>query len=439
MTINRTAVTDILKRVYGDRITDLFARQKQTYNEFAKSPRQYSYVPGGDGYYFALRTQDIESVGAREEDAFLPEPLAGDFTQGRIRPRYVYATLRLSGPAVEAGRSNAFAFANIQGDSIMNTYNSLITDLNRQAVGDGYGALGTLSAQGTISASTDWTLTCDNATGVRYVRRGMLVEFYNSSGTRLERAPVKVKSVDPTNKQITFNKIATTYRTYHPDGGTSYVATQTTIAADSVFTRIGARDSAHATTDTNREMMGLLGIYDDGTRVATFENITVSGSDFKANILGNSSVDRELSIDLMLAACDLTASRSSRVTDLIRLGLGQRRKYFALLSPDVRYAPAEFHGGYETLRFSQDASIAMRVDPALPPGKMFFEATGAIRKYELTPIGWGGMDDQRFHWREMYDQATAFLRLYTELGTEDRRALTLIEDLSEPASATMPW
>jgi len=433
----------VLKRVYGDRITNLFSRQKQAYNHFDKSSRRAQYSPGGSGYYFALRRSDIESVGARTENAYLPEPLSYDAVQGRIKPRLMYAVLRLSGLAVESGKTDVQAFASIQGDAIMSTYNSLIVDLNRMVWGDGYGKLGVLSTSvATVATDATWTAKFDNDLGVRYIRKGMVCDFYNSAGAIDESASgVRVDSINPSTRTVTFEKHAGAYKTYHPNtAAQSYTAATAAIPADSELVRYGAREADYATDDTSREMMGLLGMFDDGTLITTFENVnTGTYPEFVANVLDNSSVNRELSIDLMLAACDMTATRSDKTVGRIWMGLGQRRKYFALLSPDVRYAPAEFVGGYETLRFSQDASIELRIDPYCQPNKLFFEPRGEIKKYELTPIGWGGMDQQRMHWRQDYDQATAFLRIYTELGVEDRRSLTLLDDLTEPAGSTMPY
>jgi hypothetical protein len=136
----------------------------------------------------------------------------------------------------------------------------------------------------------------------------------------------------------------------------------------------------------------------------------------------------------MLAAMDLTAARSDRTVDLIRMGLGQRRKYFALLAPDVRYTPGVLLGGYEKLAFSQNAAVSIIVDPVTQPNRLFFEPDGVIKKYELTPIGWGGFDPNKMHWREDYDEGTMFLRTYTQLGVEERNALTLLSDLSEPSN-----
>jgi hypothetical protein len=179
-------------------------------------------------------------------------------------------------------------------------------------------------------------------------------------------------------------------------------------------------------------------MYDDGTALAAFEGITITADpQFKANILSNSTVKRELSIDLMLAAMDMTYGRIGEPVSKIYMGLGQRRKYFALLANDVRYAPGQFVGGYEKLSFTQNGAVDMIVDPMAQPNGLYFEAGNQIKKYELTPIGWGGMDEQKMHWREGYDQATMFLRVYTNLGVEKRPALTVLTDLTEPSN--QPW
>ena len=148
----------------------------------------------------------------------------------------------------------------------------------------------------------------------------------------------------------------------------------------------------------------------------------------------NSSVNRELSIDLMLNACDVTRTRSGRNPNKILMGLGQRRKYANLLMPDVRFAPTVLKGGYETLTFSGgDGSLEIIVDPMCQPNRIYFFPDDIIKKYELTPLGWGNLDGSQLHQRASYDEWDAFLRCYTNLGVETRNCLTVLKDLVEPS------
>jgi hypothetical protein len=437
-TLDTTAIGYEFQRVYGNKITTLYNQEAMTYNMFNKSARKAEYRPGGEGYFFAVRQGSNEALGARVEGAKLPEPLKGDGVQGKILPKAIYGVLRMSGLAMEAGKGTLASFVDAKGDSVMDLYKALVTDLNRQCHGDGYGLLGTLSAVATPSTSGTWTITLDNDRGVRYIRKGMVVDFYVSNAIVTSAAAAKVQSINPSTKVVTMETMATTYQGYHPNGGT-YTAGATTIASGAEVVRYGAREDAHSTsTDAHRELMGLLGMYDNGALITTFENInTTNDPEFKANILSNSSVNRELSIDLMLSSIDMTAARSSREVNQVRMGIGQRRKYFALLSPDVRYAPLRLMGGYEKLGFSQNGAVNIIVDKFTQPNRLFFEPDGVIQKYELTPLGWGGFDPNKMHWRQDYDEMSMYLRSYANLGVEDRTSLTLLTDLTEPSS--MPF
>jgi len=441
--LDTSALTYQFKQVYGKLITDLFARHTMTYNQFDESPRKAEIRPGGTGFYFSTRQGDVEGVGGRVENAILPEPLPGDGVQGIITPRLIYAVIRMSGLAIEAGKSDQMAFVNAQTDATMNAYNSLVNDLNRQCHGDGWGLLGTTSAVCTpdTDGSGTWTAAFDNDRGTRYMKKGMICDFYTSTTLSTSASSVRISSINPITKVVTFEQAADAYRAYHPIAAartSPYTNAASTQASGSFLVRYGARLAAHLTTGTSRELTGLDGMFDDGTNLATFEGITItSDPEFKANVMRNANVNRELSIDLMLAAMDMSAARSHTPVNCIRLGLGQRRKYFGLLAPDIRFSPKELKGGYEVLSFSQNAAVEMFVDPVTQPNQIYFEPKKTIKKYELTPIGWGGFDPNKMHWRPDYDQATMFLRTYTNLGVEERQALTLLKDLTEPANA--PW
>ena len=175
--LDTTALAYQFKQTYGDKITDLFARHTMTYNQFTKSPRKAKIRPGGTGFYFSTRQGDVEGVGGRAENALLPEPLAGDGVQGIITPRQVYAVIRMSGLAIEAGKGDIHAFVDAQSDATMNAYKSLVNDLNRQCHSDGYGLLGTSSAVATPATGATWTVAFANDRGVRYMKKGMICDF----------------------------------------------------------------------------------------------------------------------------------------------------------------------------------------------------------------------------------------------------------------------
>lgn len=432
-----TNLVEILKNVYGDGLKNQFDDEKITYNLFPKSDRK----PAGNGYIFGLRYARAQGIGARAESAKLPDPLTGTKDQGKIMPKYNYGSIRITGPAIEVAKGNTAAFVDSLADEIDDIYQSIIVDMNRQCHWDGWGQLGRLSAGASYTGTATWAGTFDNDLGITYFQEGQFVDFYVSAGTSNDintgtcAAGSRILSINPATKVIIFETPLASYLTNHPTASAFVNTVAHTIVAGTMAIKAGVRDNAWASSDTPVEITGLTGIYDDGTALASFENITVATyPKWKANIMSNSSVNRELSIDLMLNACDLTRTRSGMKVDTIRMGLGQRRKYANLLMPDVRFAPTVLKGGYETLTFSGgDGSIEMVIDPMTQPNMIFMEPKGVIQKYELTPLGWGNLDGSQLHQRAGYDEWDAFLRCYTNLGCEQRNNLTLIKDLCEPA------
>ena len=431
-----TNLVEILKNVYGDGLTNQFNDEKTTYHHFEKSDRK----PAGNGYIFGVRYARAQGTGGRSESAKLPDPLTGIKDQGKITPKYIYGSIRITGPAIEAAKGNTAAFVDSLADEIDDIYQSIMVDMNRMCHWDGFGQLGRLSAAATVPANT-WAGTFDNDIGIMYFNEGQVVDFYASAGDTVPGSSgsavfgQRVSTITPSTKVIVFEANATTYKPNHPTLSSLTNGVASTMPNGCIAVKMGARDLSHATTDTPKEMGGLDGIFDDGTLLAVYENITVaSNPKWAANIISNSSVNRELSIDLMLNACDLTRTRSGKKVDTIIMGLGQRRKYANLLLPDVRFAPTVLKGGYETLTFSGgDGSIEILVDPLAQPNKIFFMPNGVIKKYELSPLGWGNLDGSQLHQRAGYDEWDAFLRIYTELGVEQRNCLTLLKDLVEPS------
>ena len=429
------SITDTLKYVYGDGIVNQFDQEPLTYHQFPKSSRR----PGGLGYQFSIRYERAQGTGARKESAKLPDPLVGKFDKGLIQPKYNYGSIRLTGPAIELGKGNEAAFVEAMADSMDDIYKSVVMELQRQCHADGFGLCATITASDSTSTSGTWTSTCNNKTGLLYLKEGGLYDVFLANGsailTTANPVACRISSINRVTKVITWEANASLYKGNHPDATLAALtpANSSAVAAGALIIKMGSREASWVVTDTPIDMVGLNGLFDDGTLLTTFEDIsTTTYPKWKANKLGNSSVDRELSLDLMLQACDLVRFDAGPNKIQMRMGLGQRRKYAALLMPDVRFAPTVLKGGYETLTFSAgDGSVEMIIDPMTQPGKIFCHPEGAIQKYELTPLGWGNPGEKMTQ-RAGYDEYDMFLRIYTNLGTEQRNALTYIEDLIEP-------
>lgn len=413
-----TNLSDILKQVYGPRIEQQQRRDAMTYMEMPVSPRK----PGGLGYIFPVHIGSNQAIGAKLESEQLPSAQRQRYDKVTIVPKYIYGTIKVTGPAIAAAKGNVMAFADSLASEIQNAYIDVRTDLGRMTFGDGWGQLATLSALATPSAAATWTFVCDNALGVHYLREGMVVDFYEGATLDASNDVSTITSIAPSTKTVTCALNATA---------------SGTLASAAVVVRTATREATHDTSaDTAREMMGLLGIIDDGTNVDTFQDIqrTAAGKRlWKANYVANSSIDRELSLDLMQRCIDLARYTGGSTINDIRMGLGQRRKYVALLQPDIRYSPGQLHGGFERLTYAGgDARIQITVDPDCYPGRVFFMTKGTIQRYELKALGWADLDGNILHRRSGYDEWEAFLCIYTNLGSTKCNANTQLLDLVEP-------
>jgi hypothetical protein len=431
-----TNLANALKYVYGDGLRNQFADEKTTYNLFPKSDKS----PKGKGYVFGARIARNQSTGGRAESTKIPDPLTGKKVQGIILPSYLYGTIRITGPAIEAAKGNEAAFVEGLADEIEDIYQSILVDLNRQCHWDGYGMLGRATVASSASAAGTYAVTFDNDIGIKYFIEGQVVDFYASAGGTVIGSSgsaaygQRVLAVKPSTKVVTFDTNATTFAPNHPTLSTLTNGVTCTLPLGCIAVKMGARDLSYASTDRAAEMMGLSAMFDDGTLLAAYEGITVATyPKWAVNILSNSSVNRELSLDLMLQAIDVVRTAGGGSVKTMLMGLGQKRKYANLLIPDVRFSPGQLKGGYEVLTFAGgDGSVSLTIDPYTQPNVIYCYDDD-IYKYEMSPLGWGNLDNSQLHQRSGYDEWDAFLRIYTQLGTEARNNKALIKDLAEPS------
>lgn len=429
---DKTSIVDTLKAVYGPTIEQQFAQEETLYNKLPKSNAKI----GGTGYEVAVTWADPQGVGGRLEGEKIPDPLVGKFDRTTITPKQIYSMGRLSGLAIEASKSNEEAFMDAQNNQIQGMYRAVKSDLNRQCWGDGFGALATLSeASDALATGAEWTITCDNDTGVRNLKPGMLIDFFDGAAVDQSSTSSRVASVDVVNKTAEMEGNDGTYKANHPIAAfRAYTIATDAVPDGAVAVKLGAREATHASSNTAREMTGFDGVFDDGTNIATFQNIVVATYPFwKANILDNSSVDREISEDLMFQACDVNKAMSGEDVTIAYMGQGQMRKLANLFLGDVRFTPQKLDGGYSTLSFAAGTSpVELVVDPVATPGKIFFTTKDAIQKFELMPLGFMNRD-QVMHMRSGYDEWDFGLALYGNMGVTKRSNLTVLKDLVEPS------
>lgn len=423
-----STLSDLLKDVYDDDYVKQFEEEVTFWNRIPKADQSIT----GNGLVGMVLKDNTQGGGFRGGSDPTPDDIASTQAQYTITSKNYYHRISLTGEILAKAKKGDGAFADSLELQMESAYNQSLEDLNRASHGDGFGAIALLSATSdTLSTSTTWDVTCNNDLGLRYLSRGMLVDFYESAAVDESSIASKIYDLDYDNNVVIMAKNDSAHVATHPRTGFSaYSVAAGTIASAAVMVALGSRDASFATTDTSYEMMGLLGIFDDSTLLTTFQNINASTNYFwRANVLGNSGTVRPLTEDLLIQACQRTRAVSGKIPNVAYLDQGQYRNLANIYLPDKRFHTSELKGGWQTLTFAIDGSpVEFVVDPMGQPNRIFLTRNDTIQKFILEDMGW--LD--KMHLREGYDQWTSLFGIRGNVGVRKRNQCTLIKDLSQP-------
>jgi len=407
-----TTLSEILKEVYDPVIEDQQNLEAFTWKEFQDGDDEL----GGQGWFFAVKVGgNQEGIGARAEKGTLPVPAHQRWQNGLIYWRLLYGAFELSGPVIEAAKTNLKAFANARTDEIEGLTRDTIKDFNRQIFGDGTGIMALCTA---INSTV--TQEVDNA---QYLRVNMMIDIWD----------------DGNPDAIIGDSLQITAISPNADGTadlTTDTGSHTTAVGDMIRREDAAVDDG-AGDATSYEMTGLQEIIDDGTIAATFENIV--RADFpiwNGHVLDNSGTDRNLTLDILQQAEDAVYRAASKRPNWIRMNLGQRRKFFDLVAPDKRYMSGRIDGGWERLEYN---GLELTVDVDAPKGKIIFLTKETIKKYSLRKFGLIDFDGLVLRQKDGKDLWGGYIGAYCNLGSKRPNCNAIVTDLSEPTEEQWVW
>ena len=431
---SRAQILAIFKELYGERIAEQVNREPFMMNEFEQSTRmlagKYWTVPA---HLEGLSTGGGPSaVGSYAEDEEVADSGAEAYVELRIQPKNHYGTIRITGLAKAASRTNLAAFAEAWGSEIKEKLKWLISQLNAQTYQNGLGALGRAGA----SADTTHIALASTAAGnpdgpippMSWFRVGMKLDVW-ADGAPFVHATTKRNGTAGTKKE----GIVVT-------GISGRILTLGTAVASMTANEAGTGD--YAIYEDGREnvpsgeqgktLAGFALLVDDETEgPTTVQNISrTTHPIFRGNRLHNSAVERELSLDLLQQLLDTNRIQSGVESDFLVSGYGMRRKYLNLLWHDVRYAPQQLKGGFKTLQFD---SLDWYVDKDCPHGRVIAGRKEMIKKYVVRPLGIlddAGSQAERIPKTDTYE---ILIGGYFNFGIERPNSWGKLVDLVDPA------
>ena len=364
---NINSITPILKERYTPRIVEQLENFTVLMTRLTKSSEGISDEFGGKYVYFPIHVGRNSGIGSRFEDEVLPAAGQQKYDGGRIRMKYGYGSIRVTGPSVALSDSNPKAFAKVITEETDGVIRDLGRDFNRQLFGNGNGALGYFSA-----GSAGATATVARARGFGV---DDLVDIYDNVGAKTA-SNKRVLAVNLVTGAITFDSA-------------------TTVVSGGFATRAG---SGPDTVKGNREITGLNSIIDDSS--VLYDLDPALQPVWKAHKRTKRASPVTLEEDMTLLT-DTIFSTGGK-TNLMITSQGVRRAYAKeLMTLRQTVNRTEHEGGFSGLKFTSDGpsgEIEMLVDLDAPKGEIQFLDMSDLTLYRDK--AWSWLDRDGSMWKQ---------------------------------------
>lgn len=401
---NINSITPILKERYTSRIVEQLDNYTVFTSRLTKSSDNISSEFGGKYVYFPIHVGRNSGIGSRFEDEVLPSAGQQKYNGGRVRLKYAYGAIRVTGPSIALSDENPKAFAKVLTEETEGVTRDIARDFNRQLFGNGNGALGYFSA-----GSTGATAVVSGS--ARGFGPDDYVDIYDNTGA-LQTAGRRVLAVDYATRTLTFN-------------------TATTVVTGGYATRAGSGPDA---VKGNRELTGLKAIIDNASVLydldPALEPVWKAQQLVKA---GGATLEETMTLmtDQIFAA--------GGKTSLMITSQGVRRAYAKeLMTLRQTVNRTEHEGGFSGLRFVSDGpsgEIEILVDLDAPSGEIQFLDMSDFTLYRDKPWSWLERDGSM--WKQVVegggpkDAWRAEIAQYHELAISRRNTHGKITGITE--------
>lgn len=437
-TFDVAAANAMLKTVFQDplfdgvvthsRVIDLFEQ-----NANVKEGPQGRYIEGAQMFGYN------EGIGARDPaNGFLPVPGNPTFVNFRVFLKTNYAVAQMNRHVMANAVKSKAAFADWAEVELTKTERGLRADLDRQAIGYGAGILCRIddaSPDITLDIDAPYGLASDTKGWLPGLRRGMkIVAGPNADGTGLRSGGQS-------------RTILSVSKSGNSGGGTL------TLDADPLALGWAENDFLFRGDDLGNnapvsgvevEMMGLLGMVDDGTILDTLQNISrTSYDEWKAQVVDGSAAPYSTLASealFMRMADDADELGNGTVTHFL-MSKAVFRNAFVQIQKQLGYGanttgPNRGVGGTKGLTILLgDRSVELRSFAKMPLGRIFGLDRSVLWRYHLSGFEWddttGTIFKQVGIGQGIKDAWYAYGRTEMELGITEPEKCVVATGLSE--------
>jgi hypothetical protein len=325
-------------------------------------------------------------VGFRKDNEYIPIPGVGDVRNSKIYLKKAIGVVEMSGDVMRRARTDQGAYLDWAEQELPNLVERLTNVHDRVTLGYGAGALARV-----LSVAGSPVITLKDAHGVagygnawvNFMEGDRIVFSSTVTATALRNAGASqsatVVSVDQDANSITIDAL--------PTG---------TVANDFIFMGDASGASSQDSGGDDREYMGLLGMVDDGTILATLQGLarTVSNQwkslaiDATASITGHTSgvLDEAL---IGYADDEAGIKGGAKINAFVASLSGQRSFWNSLKTDRVLNDPKTFTGGKSGLKMLLgDRVVEVRSARKMPPQIALGLSTGEFTRHMLEEFEW---------------------------------------------------
>lgn len=307
----------------------------------------------GDKIVMALRHGRVGGIGNRADDGDLPTPNSRKTKQAKWETKNVFSRFQITDKTIAVSKSNLGSFTRLLQQEIEDCEVDAKLDLSRQVLGDGTGALATVS--GSTHSGTTTTVTVDNT---MFLAEGMIIDILQANGT--------TRHDDVTGIEVD------------------------AVISDTQFTVTTSADRGVASTDVvyvhgnrNLEMTGAEAVFAQDNTIYEINRSQAANAWFKAT---RENVNGEISEVVLQKAIDDAELKSGATTNFMLTSHGVRRAYQNLQTAMKQHVNTmDLKGGWKALSYN---GIPLAADKYMKAGKIYCLDLNNWAMYHVEDWDW---------------------------------------------------
>lgn len=411
MGLSLTTGSAILKTFYLPPLQRLFNKQTILWDRVERNTK---WNPEGKNFTLGLHYGRHAQAGSGRTGtgATLPAKSNQSYQNATVPAAYIYTTIEIEGPVIEAARSNAGSFVRAVRSEIEGAAESTRKSLNRQANSDGRDWLGFYrSGTGTTSGTMD--------DGGQNSGTAHAATFFQPG------VPTVVDLIDATDNATVLDSGVTV--TVGAEAATNFAYEVTTGGNIDGSAAAGADYYVLAGT-LGFQMTGLQAIISDANPVLLsggLHGLPVAANPWwKSQVVGSTSSPQDLRFPLLQKVVSRVAKNSPNGKDDIKFILtsfeGSDNYYELAANERIAVNTMVLDGGYEGVEFS---GIPIVADPEHWIGSYSFIVPDALRICQVKDVDWMDRDGNVLSRVANKDAYEATLFAYMNLGSPMRNSL----------------